>query len=253
MNSEIAELLKKKRQEKGLSIDEVHKATKIQPSVIRYLEEGIAAERVGPVYEKSFLKIYSKFLGLDISHLLKEEEKIPKRFLEPPETKKEINFDVFKSLVLEKVGSKLPKIRYLPKKALLFTGAILLVIFIILVIVSAARKKPATTAAKPKETQVSTVKPPSTKKALPDKLTLLISAKEDSWLQVQCDNKTVFERVLTKGSVEKWEAKEKFELRVGNAAGIVIELNGQKIGSLGRRGQVIRNIVMTKEGVTIGK
>jgi len=80
---------------------------------------------------------------------------------------------------------------------------------------------------------------------------LAIRAKEDSWIQIKADRRTVFQNILKKGRSESWEAKDKIELSLGNAAGVDLEINGKLIPSLGRRGQVIKNILITKEGLSI--
>lgn len=255
MNKEIAELLKKTRQEKGLSLEEVYRGTKIQPGVLRYLEEGIAAERLGEMYAKSFLKIYARFLSLDINLLLKDEK--PEEKLEKPQRSPNADWKVASDLKklffdqLEKINIKIPQIKQVPKGKIKYV--VIAVVVLVAILIFANTKKTNLSTQETSKTPPAPSRKVATKKSAIEPLTLLIRAKEDSWLQVKCDSKVVFQRVLTKGSVEKWEANDKIELWVGNAAGLMVELNGQSIGPLGRRGQVIRNIVMTKEGVIIGK
>lgn len=56
--------LKKIRLEKGLSLEEVHKKTKIHLSILKAIEED-SLIKLSPIYIKGFLKIYCKFLGVD--------------------------------------------------------------------------------------------------------------------------------------------------------------------------------------------
>ena len=56
--------LKSIREEKGYTIQEISKATKLSSSVIRALEEG-RIDNVDPVYLKGFLKLYCRYLGLN--------------------------------------------------------------------------------------------------------------------------------------------------------------------------------------------
>ena len=51
------------REDKGYTIQEISKATKLSSSVIRALEEG-RIDNVDPVYLKGFLKLYCRYLGL---------------------------------------------------------------------------------------------------------------------------------------------------------------------------------------------
>ncbi|MDI6605855.1 MAG: helix-turn-helix domain-containing protein, partial [Candidatus Omnitrophota bacterium] len=61
--------LKKLRLEKGISLEEIQKKTKIHPNILRAIE-GDAITDLSPVYLKSFLKIYCKFLGVDYREYL---------------------------------------------------------------------------------------------------------------------------------------------------------------------------------------
>ena len=65
------EYLKNIREEKGYSIEQVSKNTKISASVIRALEGG-RLDNVDPVYLKGFLKLYCRFLGIVWADFLKE-------------------------------------------------------------------------------------------------------------------------------------------------------------------------------------
>ncbi|MCX5703471.1 MAG: helix-turn-helix domain-containing protein, partial [Candidatus Omnitrophica bacterium] len=56
--------LKKIRLERGISLEEVQKKTKIHLNILKAIE-GDSLTDLSPVYLKGFLKIYCKFLGLD--------------------------------------------------------------------------------------------------------------------------------------------------------------------------------------------
>ena len=100
---------------------------------------------------------------------------------------------------------------------------------------------------KEKELPVAVVapKPPSTD------VRLGIRARENCWVSLKADGKVVFQRVLEKGRFQNWEAKEKMELSLGNAGVVELEVNGQLYSNLGRRGQALKNVVITKDGLNI--
>src|SRR5512136_2744554 len=75
--------LKKIRQEKGLSIEDVQKQTKIHPNILKAIEEDNFIN-LSPVYVKGFLKIYCKFLGVDPSQYILECEDLEKAAPEQP-------------------------------------------------------------------------------------------------------------------------------------------------------------------------
>ena len=71
----IGEKLKKARLEKGLTLEEVHRKTKIHLNVLKAIEEG-SLVNFSPVYIKGFLKIYCKFLGIEYSDSLFDHKQI---------------------------------------------------------------------------------------------------------------------------------------------------------------------------------
>jgi cytoskeletal protein RodZ len=85
------------------------------------------------------------------------------------------------------------------------------------------------------------------------KITLTARAKKDSWLRVKCDGAVVFQSTLNKGSVETWLAREKIEISGKNINHLEFELNGKLIGALARRDFGAKNIIVTKDGLSVGK
>jgi cytoskeletal protein RodZ len=280
---EAGEYLKGIREEKGYSILEVSKSTKLSSSVLRALEEG-SIDNIDPVYLKGFLRIYCRFLGVAWEDFLKEHplpssakhsHKQPER---PHEEKKVIKN---KKLIL------------------IFVSAVAASLFIVLAVrgyifiakkisdISARRKAvavepktpPKTVTKKPKAApqppalpksaqsqRADVVSPPSVSKDISDRsqipapavkdvkskeITLVVQAQEDCYLSVKVDGKLLYQRQLLKTKTESWRAKDKIELSVGNAGGITLEVNGKRIPALGRRGQVIKNILITREGLKI--
>lgn len=72
--------------------------------------------------------------------------------------------------------------------------------------------------------------------------TLEIEATQLTWVVVQSDQKAPKEALLQPGQRITWKANQQFQLTLGNAAGVVIRLNGQPQGPFGKPGQVVRDI-----------
>lgn len=72
--------------------------------------------------------------------------------------------------------------------------------------------------------------------------TLEIEATQLTWVVVQSDQQTPKEALLQPGQRITWKANKQFQLTLGNAAGVVIRLNGQSQGPFGKPGQVVRDI-----------
>ncbi|HHE65086.1 MAG TPA: hypothetical protein ENL09_03585 [Bacteroidetes bacterium] len=66
----LGERLRKIREESELSVKEAAKQTQIQEKYITALEQGNYASLPGPVYVESFLKKYSKYLGVSTEFVL---------------------------------------------------------------------------------------------------------------------------------------------------------------------------------------
>src|SRR5439155_19385762 len=72
---------------------------------------------------------------------------------------------------------------------------------------------------------------------------LELRALEPTWVRVQTDRGTV-EEELPKGAVREWSTETRFVLRVGNAGGIEITLDGKRLPPLGARGVVIPELIL---------
>ncbi|MBL7081516.1 MAG: DUF4115 domain-containing protein [Candidatus Omnitrophica bacterium] len=235
------EQLKKAREAKGKTLDEVYAATRIQPYLIRALEEDRPTD-LAPIYEESMLRSYCAFLGIDLKEPSREKELFQEKEKEERRPQKESVKFTPRSFV--KRGIPLTKLVFL---IILFVFAIFA--FKIGKSISLWR---ATSAEKKKSSFVSQEgqSVAEVKGIFPK---LCIRAKENCWLKVKLDGNTVFRGTLKRGSTETWQARKKIEFSLGNAGGVKVEVNGRLIRSLGKRGQVIKNIVVTKEGLSAPK
>jgi len=66
----------------------------------------------------------------------------------------------------------------------------------------------------------------------------VIRAGEETWIRIQTDDKEPFQVLLKEGETVSYKAA-RFNIDVGNAGGIRLQLNGKNIDNLGRRGEVI--------------
>ncbi|MDD5348170.1 MAG: DUF4115 domain-containing protein, partial [Candidatus Omnitrophica bacterium] len=75
-----------------------------------------------------------------------------------------------------------------------------------------------------------------------------MQALDDVWVQVRLDSKVVFQNILKKGRSESWSAKDRVVLTIGSAGSVRLEVNGKVYESLGPKGQVLKDMVITKDG-----
>ncbi|MFP4199486.1 MAG: helix-turn-helix domain-containing protein, partial [Halanaerobium sp.] len=74
MELELGSLLKRARQEKGLSLDDIQEETKIRKKYLEAIEENNFDVLPGNVYLKVFIKGYAREVGIDYQKLLENYE-----------------------------------------------------------------------------------------------------------------------------------------------------------------------------------
>jgi transcriptional regulator with XRE-family HTH domain len=95
--------------------------------------------------------------------------------------------------------------------------------------------------APPAVPQQISVQPVAVPVSLPPeyKVMLDLMAHEATWLSVSSDGRPVFSGILEANQTKSVGGKQFAKMRVGNAAGIEVRLNGKLLGQLGARGQVL--------------
>jgi len=256
----IGARLKKVRNEKGLSLEEVYSKTRIHTRVLEAIEENRAEEVLSRVYIKSFLKEYTRCLGLDWDELEKTfltkaepvPVKIPEKTIPLPEP--------VQSLPLSK--TKIDFKKFIPP--LMRIGLVVFIIYLIGFIGGKLISGVKSLFNRPRAAAVAVVKEAkpvrkpealeteSSFKIIPadESLSLEVATTQDAWIEVKADGKTVFRRILRRNSKETWEAKDSMRLWLGKAEAVELSLNGQALPSPG--GGVVKNIVLTREGMKVG-
>jgi hypothetical protein len=110
--------LKDKREENGLSIEEVAEDLKMRPSQISSIEEGKTEDFKDVFYLKYFIRDYAKYLGLDSERILDEfneylfdmTSKIPIELIKEAKRDKNENNDTISPYTKESSKIKVPKI-----------------------------------------------------------------------------------------------------------------------------------------------
>jgi cytoskeleton protein RodZ len=73
---------------------------------------------------------------------------------------------------------------------------------------------------------------------------LVARASDPTWIRVRMEGGRTIEETIPAGEVREWISNHPFELRIGNAGGVILELNGQVLPSLGARGAVVTRLVL---------
>jgi cytoskeletal protein RodZ len=223
--------LRELRQQQSLSIEEVAERTRIQPRLLRALEDGQIEVLPEPVYIQGIIKKYGESLGVDSLELAKS---VPASQMQIVPLKNN-RWD----------GFNRPQIRPI--------HLYLSYIFLLLAAISAlshalnnsvqslesTQKAPIssdTKLAAVKNTEVVEQQPILTA-GINHPLELEISAKTTSWVKVVVDGKPAFEGRLNAGNAKTWTAQHELILTTGNAGGLVVTKNNTQLPELGAPGE----------------
>ena len=242
MPESVGKTLKKIRESKHLSIEEVSERTRTPKKILSAIEENNLHQISSAFYAKGFIKSYSQFLGA-------LEEKVIREYLSGAQKKDE-------PLPIPEVGKASGNVLgdWFQKNKK-HVGLGVLVIFCIWALFFGfvqlkkvvKSKKVASELTLPTR-DLNRVGPVSTDSEEKETLELEIIARYNTWIQVTSSEKLLFKGILEKGAKDIWQAKKDIELELGNAGGVKLKLNGKDLGSPGRRGEK-KSIVVTKDGI----
>jgi cytoskeletal protein RodZ len=264
---QLGELLKEARQNKGVSLEEIEEELRIRKKYLQALEEEDFSIMPPEVYIKGFLRNYAIYLGLDSEEVraLYYKEK-------PVEKGRKPDFlGGAGQMAREETGPRaFPMDMSLTQSSLLafpfLVAALAILAFSLLGLWAfreyfplpgetgtETRETVTTREPRPTFTPTSVVTPttstpvgtptPKVYTGVDVELVML----ERAWLQVHVDGEKVFEGVFDEGTKITWNGKERVAVRCNNAGGVEVTLNGQKLGPLGQRGQVVDREWTTKE------
>lgn len=241
----FGETLQRARTARGLSIADAERALKIRAAYLSALEEERFDALPPRAYAKGFIRSYSGFLGIDPDPLLAIYEQVhpqPRESGAPPVV----------DIPIEPAVAPSPLRRFLTYALVVVGVAVVALLYGFYAKISEfARSSPpspsVSTPAPDQGVGLPPVAPPVQPGVAPspapgapsDGLALALAVKERSWVRVEVDGEEAFSGVLDEGHVQTWQAKKRISLRLGNAGGVEVTLNGQPLGTLGRRGRVV--------------
>ena len=236
----FGERLKRERELREVSLEEITTATRIGPHFLEALENEEWSKLPGGVFNRGCVRSIARYLGLDEEAFLAEydvafKERIPTR-PEPPET----------------------RIPSPPRWVPIALGVALLVLLTALVIggiyglryLAARRTRkaamaPTATALPYSESQFSgsSTSPPSPPPSAPGAqslsapaLDLLVSPSAPTHLRIVADGNLLFDTIIHPGENRHFAASDEFEVTVADSGAVLLELNGQAMPPLGLPG-----------------
>lgn len=79
-------------------------------------------------------------------------------------------------------------------------------------------------------------------------LEVFVHVTDRCWMEVYADGQEAFVGLIEPGEDQAWQAQERIQMTIGNAGGAEITVNGERLGFLGERDEVVRVAWVLKEG-----
>jgi cytoskeletal protein RodZ len=231
---ELGQQIRSYRTDAGVEVPDLAKRTRIGVRYLQSLEDGSFDELPGPVFVKGFIRAVCAELGRDPFPLMDLVDQI--HVEESPE---------------ETDSSNGPK-RITP---LILSGVLLAGLVTGGILLHGEGKEVGNGDEAAVQPAVSEqANPESAQKGFANEepiveLDLLMRATEKTWLRIQADSSESWETTMKTGDELRLMAVERVTLFIGNAGGILFELNGKRFGPLGSHGQVISNYVITRDNL----
>lgn len=275
--------LKREREMRGVTLDEISESTKIARRHLEALESEDFASLPGGVFNKGFVRAYARFIGIDEDQAVADYSAVNEE-ASPPE-------DEFPLEVHEKPNRELnPRKSQLP----MIAAAIALVVLVagsfmwrnkhqhrgdVLPAVAAAssdgdghgqaQASPDPVQTSPEEArEKSTLVNVKEKVARPEpqkeseqpasaplekhltpqnSFFVIIKAKEDAWISVMADGRRVSHGILKADKERLFRAGRQIIVKTGNAGGIDVYFNGKPVGAIGNESEA-RTLMFTPTG-----
>jgi cytoskeletal protein RodZ len=221
----FGERLKREREMREVSLEELTKATRISTRFLLALENEDWEKLPGGVFGHGFVRTIARYLGLDEESLLGEYDMARggQALAEPAKPE-------------ERIPSP-PK--WLPM------AAVVVVLLIVIALFYAGRygwrryaahraAKQSAVSSSPAAASQNSSSPGAT--ASDSSLDLSVSTSATTRVRVMADGKLLLDTELPAGETRHFSAKQQFEVTAGDSSAVLLELNGQAMPPLGAPG-----------------
>ncbi|MBW4448394.1 MAG: DUF4115 domain-containing protein [Spirirestis rafaelensis WJT71-NPBG6] len=226
-----------KRQEQGLSLDEMVALTMIPRRLLQGIEEGNLGDLPEPIYIRGLIRQFADALGLDGAEFAKSFPVGSNRVNLTPGWKPTPFGQVLRPfhLYVLYIGLIVCSVNGLSQ--LLNNAAI------------QANNSEGTEKAQiqPKQTQPE-LQPVSNITTNGQAVQIGVTLKEKSWIRVVADGKTQFEGELPQGTQRTWKAQDQLTVKAGNAGAVLVSVNKEQAKPMGDVGKVKEVIVAARAG-----
>ncbi|WP_368292657.1 RodZ domain-containing protein [Dehalobacter sp. TBBPA1] len=254
-------VLKKAREEKGLSYQEVEDSIKIRVRYLEALENENYGVLPGTTYTRGFLRTYAKHLGINPQEIIDSYNASLVKEAEPD---------------IEPRLSPIPSNQVWFRPVVLAGMAILAVIIVVgIIFVSNLGNKsgtfhytPTPLPAAPKASDQNTAdsgmgqdtntvgqeqnagQPSQPQTEQYEGIVVELTFTADCWVVVNVDGKQALSGTIPSGKMQTLQADKQIEfVSIGNAGGLSLKVNGHTIPPLGKTGDVLQNYIIDENKV----
>lgn len=264
----IGACLRKVRQERNLSLEEISRITKISKRYLAAIENDDFDQLPAPTFARGFIRAYAAFVGV-------ESEEIVQQYRE--------RYEGLQKEDMVPLDSRLDGLRI----RRIAVAAVILVVFVGALLWLGRGEKRETQPDKGEDTkQIDTLKEElglqgnisesdreggegevkglpgevvETKESVVEEegaepakdvsgIELKAVATDKTWIMITIDDASAKEFMIEKGRKLQWDADERITIKVGNAGGVNLFLNGAPLEPLGPAG-VVKTATFTRESV----
>jgi len=265
MPESLGKTLKRIRESKHLSLEEVSERSRISKYIVSTIEEDRLVEIKSPFYAKSFVRTYAAFLGA------MNEAGVKEYLAKGAAAQQQVLQKKQETVLRPSVKTAQPRqidfsviTKY--KRQILAIVIVVLVLWFLSFVVAQAGKF-IRNIPKAKHVKAAVVKKEAPKKienekpkepvkeikkeAVVEKIELIeleVTASKNTWLQVTVDGEMTFKGSFKKSNKDIWKAKKEIKLEMGDSGAIKMNLNGKPLNFTGKKGEK-KEIVITKDGI----
>ena len=254
----FGEHLRREREMRGVSLDEISAATRISKRFLEAIEKDQWDQLPGGVFNRGFIRSIARFLGLDEDSLVAEYalgttsaasvHVSSARSTEMPRKWRPAAAAVVIILLViaggmagyhryaASIGSRLHA-RYVAARMGARSG-----------VTANQPPAPAPDAGAPNGS-AATAAAPSASDSAPAGLALKMQAGKPADVKVIADGKVVFEGAVQPSDVKQFDAHDNFEITSSESSALLLELNGQTMPAIGTPGQP-GSVTLTKADLT---
>jgi cytoskeleton protein RodZ len=237
----LGERIRAARESRGLSLSDVGEQIRIRSVYLSAIEDENWNAIGAPVYIRGFLRTYARFLGID------PEEAVAEFNRTQPQTSGPHVAGPRDSAAVEPSAARRSGL-------LIWTAGVVAVLLIAFVVYNELTMRRSETSANagpggalqsaaPSPQAAATATPAATPQSTPvvggaNSLALVLSAP--SWLRVTVDGSVSMEGTFPAGTSKTFHGKNAL-VRIGNAGGVEIYVDGKDVGKLGKPGDVVEH------------